>query len=242
MMIEFILPGTALLALVHLLAGRLDIPRLLPRPAWLSFAGGVATAYIFVHILPIFSRFIVDAATAHDRWRDGEWIFVAALAGTVAFYGVEKLVRGDVAGNAARNKDEPHPRLSFWLHISAFGIYNALIGYLSTDHTFSGRIDAAVYYIALALHFVIVDRDLRTRHGQLYDNAGQWIMAGSVIAGTAAGLAALLPAPVAIAAFAFLAGGMILNVFKEEIPGEQRGRVLPFAFGAGLFGVLFLVT
>ncbi|MBX0294739.1 hypothetical protein [Haloarcula nitratireducens] len=40
------------LALVHLFAGRLTFPNVIPRSRWLSLSGGSAVAYVFVHILP----------------------------------------------------------------------------------------------------------------------------------------------------------------------------------------------
>lgn len=40
------------LALVHLLVGKLPFIDAVPRSRWLSIAGGVSVAYVFVHILP----------------------------------------------------------------------------------------------------------------------------------------------------------------------------------------------
>ncbi len=40
------------LALVHIFAGRLRFLEGTPRSAWLSGAGGVSVAYVFVHLLP----------------------------------------------------------------------------------------------------------------------------------------------------------------------------------------------
>lgn len=42
--------------------------------------------------------------------------------------------------------------------------------------------------------------------------------------------------------FAFLAGGVILNVIKEEVPAERESRFSAFALGAvGYAGVLLFV-
>ncbi len=37
---------------------------------------------------------------------------------------------------------------------------------------------------------------------------------------------------------AFIGGGVVLNVFKEELPGERRARFLPFAAGAAAYAAL----
>lgn len=49
-MLTFI--AALVLTLTHLAAGRLSKLHSLPRSRWLSMAGGVAVAYVFVHLLP----------------------------------------------------------------------------------------------------------------------------------------------------------------------------------------------
>ncbi len=39
-------------AAVHMFGGRMTFLRDVPRSAWLSAAGGVSVAYVFVHVLP----------------------------------------------------------------------------------------------------------------------------------------------------------------------------------------------
>jgi hypothetical protein len=40
--------------------------------------------------------------------------------------------------------------------------------------------------------------------------------------------------------FAFLAGGVVLNVLKEELPDERESRFWPFLAGAGAYAALLL--
>ena len=40
------------LAVIHLFAARLRFLDVFPRSRWLSAAGGIAVAYVFVHLLP----------------------------------------------------------------------------------------------------------------------------------------------------------------------------------------------
>jgi len=42
--------------------------------------------------------------------------------------------------------------------------------------------------------------------------------------------------------FAFLAGGIVLNVLKEELPEERQSRFWPFAAGAAGYSVLLLIA
>ena len=49
--------------------------------------------------------------------------------------------------------------------------------------------------------------------------------------------------PLAVAAlFAFLAGGIVLNVLKEELPEERESHFSAFALGTGLYAALLLAT
>jgi hypothetical protein len=41
--------------------------------------------------------------------------------------------------------------------------------------------------------------------------------------------------------FAFLAGGVVLNVLKEELPEERESRFWAFALGAASYTALLLV-
>lgn len=42
--------------------------------------------------------------------------------------------------------------------------------------------------------------------------------------------------------FAFLAGGVVMNVLKEELPEERESRFWAFVLGAGLYAGVLLVA
>jgi hypothetical protein len=42
--------------------------------------------------------------------------------------------------------------------------------------------------------------------------------------------------------FAFLAGGIVLNVIKEELPEERESRFPAFVVGTGGYAVLLLLA
>ena len=83
--------------LVHILGGRLSFLPGLPRSIWLSGAGGISVAYVFVHLLPELARHQENLTV---RARDAQFLgslesraYIIALAGLVLFYGVERLAR-----------------------------------------------------------------------------------------------------------------------------------------------------
>ena len=43
-------------------------------------------------------------------------------------------------------------------------------------------------------------------------------------------------------AFALLAGGMILNILKQELPASKEGQVVPFLIGAASCAALLALA
>src|SRR5262245_52127294 len=87
---------TCLFAGIHLLGPRMEFLRAAPRRLWLSAAGGISIAYVFVHILPelahhqkVFSGGgpfgLLDGSERH--------VYFMALLGLVCFYGLDLAVR-----------------------------------------------------------------------------------------------------------------------------------------------------
>ncbi|HEX8645673.1 MAG TPA: hypothetical protein VF715_02155 [Thermoleophilaceae bacterium] len=221
------------LALTHLLAGRLGSLSAVPRSRWLSAAGGVSVAYVFVHLLPELS----EAQDAVAEEAEGvlpfleSHVYLLALAGLSLFYGVEIASRRSRA--ASRGGDDATGPAAFWLSIGSFATYNALIGYLLLHREDPGSTSLILFAVAIAVHFVVNDHGLRAHHKAAYDRIGRWLLAASVLGGWVAGrLTEVSDAAVGLL-IAFLAGGVVLNVLKEELPEERQSR-----FGAFVLGVL----
>ncbi|SEH17616.1 hypothetical protein SAMN04487967_3291 [Natronorubrum sediminis] len=231
------------LAAVHLGAGKLQFLRAVPRSRWLSLCGGISVAYVFVHLLPEItehqSRVVetteptnVVLEATHERS-----LFIAALVGFAFFYGLEQAARRSSRGVARRATAgvATRPDASvFWLHIGSFAAYNALIGYFLLHREETGLANLVLYGTAMGLHFVVNDYGLRDHHRDVYDRLGRWILAGAILAGTVLGFLVGLPELVLSLLLAFLSGGVILNVIKEELPEDRESRF--WAFGAGLAG------
>jgi hypothetical protein len=100
----------------------------------------------------------------------------------------------------------------------------------------------ALYATAMTLHFIVNDQGLRDTHGESYHRRGRWLLALAPLAGWWLGTVSTLPLAATSALFAFLAGGVIMNVLKEELPQERAARFGPFAVGATLYSALLLLT
>lgn len=234
----------AALALVHVFIGKLSLLSAVPRSGWLSFAGGIAVAYVFLHILPELSahqQTFPESLGIGDRAAEA-WVYLTALAGLAAFYGVERMAKTSRGRSREKGGEDQIEAEVFWLHIGSFALYNLLIGYLLLHREEPGYGSLAIYFVAMALHFLTNDFGLREDQKGRFDHLGRWILAAAVLLGWGLGLAVELP-PVTIGfLFAFLAGGVVLNVLKEELPDERQSRFWPFALGTAAYAALLAVV
>jgi zinc transporter ZupT len=227
-----------LFAAVHVLSPRLGFLDSVPRSRWLSLAGGVSIAYVFVHLLPelAYHQRAFSVGTEEGDAR----VYALSLFGLLAFYSLERLARR--SRHRRGGQTGPGKAGVFWLHLVSFALYNGLIGYLLVHREDPSYAGLVMYAVALGLHFVVNDRALQHIHGTDYRTYGRWILAAAVLCGWAMGLA-VSPDPTTIAAlFALLAGGVILNVLKEELPEFQESRIWAFLAGALGFSVLALAA
>ena len=73
-----------------------------------------------------------------------------------------------------------------------------------------------------------------------YDDIGRWLLVAAVVGGWMTGYFGSL-GPIGPAAIqAFIAGGVLLNVFSEELPEERQSRLGTFAAAALIFGGLLI--
>ncbi len=130
----------------------------------------------------------------------------------------------------------------FWLHVSSFALYNALIGYLLLHREEPGLWNLTLFAFAMGVHFVVNDFGLREDHKGAYDGYGRWVLAAAVFAGWVVGLVSEISEAALAVLFAFLAGGVVMNVLKEELPEERESRFWAFVLGAGLYAAVLLVA
>ena len=128
------------------------------------------------------------------------------------------------------------------MHVASFSAYNALIGYLLLHRETPGFQSLFLFAFALGLHFVVNDHALREDHKELYDRTGRWVLAAAVLVGWGIGLFGEISEAALAVLFAFLAGGIILNVLKEEIPEERESSFWAFAMGAAFYTVVLLIA
>ena len=96
--------------------------------------------------------------------------------------------------------------------------------------------------LAMSMHFVVADQGLREQFYPAYDASGRWILAAAPILGWVMGVFVNIPPAAISTLFAFLAGAIVLNVLKHELPEERHSHFFAFALGAGLYAAMLLAT
>jgi zinc transporter ZupT len=242
------IPATLLavlgLVLIHTQGYRLRFLDVIPRSRLLSMAGGMSVAYIFLRILPDLGRsqamvgYEVQEALKIPRHS----IYLVALLGLVVFYGLQRLtVRSRRQRDPKHGEADPSPTV-FWVSMASYSIINFAVGYLLFQREVQGlgTLNLTLFFVAMSLWFVVNDYGLRHEHRERYRSVGRWVLSGVVVLGWLAGVVAPVPQAVLSLVLAFVAGGVILNVLKEELPEERESRFWAFALGAAGYAALLL--
>lgn len=163
------------------------------------------------------------------------WLF--ALVGLATIYGLQLALRH--RGETSQD-DVRHDGVG-WLHLATYTVYNGVIGYLLRERAVEAADTLVLFTVAMAMHFVVNDRGLVEDHGPLYRKIGRWVVASGTLIGWAVSAVTEVPERAIGLLVAFLAGGIILNVLKEELPERRRSRFPPFLVGAAGYAVVLLV-
>ncbi|MCL9683029.1 hypothetical protein [Legionella maioricensis] len=208
--------------------------------AFVSFAGGVAVAYVFLEMLP---NLVEYNKPIGDFLLKNQWltpftellIYIFALCGFLIYYGFDLL--------AERYRDERHSDgLVYGLHLVMFCVYNFLITYTMSLRALSSITATILFTLAMALHFVLTDRKFCHFYPTRFNHVGRFLLISALLTGW---LCSVIfdPVNVLIAALmvAFLAGSVLLNVFREELPAAGLTSYYWFAFGVVLITLILLL-
>lgn len=231
------------LAVVHGAAGTTAALRERWQPRALSAAAGISIAYVFLDLIPTLAdgQEVIDASGILPGLESH--VFVLTLVGlTVAFW-VETVARRShrrrrEAGAAAETGDGP-----FWLGIVSFVILNAAIGYIVAAPGDEAVEPLWLFAIAMGLHFIVNDHAMAEHHGERYRRWGRWLLVAGLLAGWVVGMVPALeiPPPALALVVGYLAGGVIFNILRHELPDTDRSAsVLAFGVGAAVYGALVL--
>lgn len=238
MFLEFMI--TIIFILIHIITSYLNFIDKVLRRKFLSIAGGVAVSYAFMHILPELSKnqITIEGLIENSFFRLIEsHIYIVSLLGLVVFYGLEKMSK------LSKQKNVENSKVSkgvFWVHVMFFFIYNVVTGYLLVKSLNETFVSLLLFGIAIGLHFFVVDYGLRDHHHEIYDRYGRWILSLGSLLGFILAYFTKINELIISLLFAFLAGGIILNILKEELPEERKSSFTAFFLGALIYSLLLI--
>jgi hypothetical protein len=229
-----------ILMIIHVFAHRLEaIP--LPKGIWLSFGGGISVAFVFLHLFPElheWQRKLDDDQLVPDFF-SGNFLYMLIMLGVLAFYALEKgiIYFKDKQESEAKAVDDG---IYFW-HLGIFAIYNAVFGYFFQEAQEMKSLNSPLIFAAVAFHFVTNDYAMQHHHEEEYKKTGRWVMAGAVLTGWLLGNIGRLPDIYLAGLLAFLTGGIVINILKEEMHEEKENHLGAFLVGAVFFSALMLL-
>ena len=215
-------------SLVHLCAERVRGFEEQTGGRFLSFAGGVAIAYVFVDLLPKLSKSdqIVREALQGVFPQVEKHVYIMALIGFLFYFAVD------------RGQFLLKERGSYWLSILSYALFNFLIGYAVVDKDDPEVRPLALFTFAIALHYFTIDYSLGKQAS--YGTKEKWALVVCLFLGWCAGLGKAIP-PTAIALVsAFIGGGMIMNVTRHELPKQSSNSLNAFILSALFYTAVLL--
>jgi hypothetical protein len=234
-----------LFAAIFLFGGRLAYRPGHPRyRRFLSFAAGIAVAYVFVDVMPALGRMrdiAVDSQSEFYRVFPEYSVYLWTMAGFLAFYCLETMVTGPQRGpeHHVGDHDGAAPWQA-WVHIGGFALYAWMLTYIMVWKVHE-TLPLCIYGVAMGMHIFPVACNLSSHYREVYDRRGAYLPALASLAGWASGMVLDIPKPILVNLVAVVAGGVIVNTSISELPKENDGRFWPFLTGATVYTALLLI-
>ena len=205
---------------------------------WSSVGGGAGLAYVFVHLLPELASGGSELSKARGLIDYVPTSLVEALLFLIALLGV--LVVFSL--NVLMKQRDDAPPLAVWLQLSSFAAINYLYAYSLPSLITTGIGYGVLFTVAISAHVLLMDRYAAAHHPQRFRRRNRWIGSAALVLGL---LHALVFHPVdaltLAMATAFLGGGLLMAVFRDELPDARQARLPWLLAGCGGMGGLLLL-
>lgn len=193
----------------------------------ISVGGGMAIAYIFLHLLPELEKGEQDI---------GSSIHFVTLIGFLLFYGMQRF-----AWRVAKNEASKSGNLVFYIQLAFSSVYNFLLIYSIPELFKNSWIFVFLYVVAMGFHLLHNDYSLGEKYHHQFKSWGRYVLLGALAVGLALDFFTE-PAQelVADVLTALLAGSLLFNVFQEELPEPEHTSFTWFVVGVVVYGILLL--
>ncbi len=209
------------LILVHFFANQTRVLGWLWHGRFLSFAAGISFAYVFVDLLPalekgqpVLKHTFGEIIPYFDRHA-----YLIALIGVLVYYGLQT----PSASNSTKG---------FWFKIGGYLLFNFFVGASLADSNNPDIQPIFLFTIAMSMHYFIHDHNVSIDNPTLYTHAVRWWLVLALCGGYLVGYYTHIPNAVVAVAVSFLAGGMLLNALRYELPKREQLGYAFFVMGA----------
>ena len=194
---------------------------------WLSAVGGIGIAYVLLKLIPEVAE-IQGAITGDPGTIDKAAIYLI-LVGIVLSYGVDRAenVYGATVGTAITS-------------LTARSISGVIIGYAVTDYL-NDIGPLIVFTIAVGFHYLAFDHELVHHFGTTYTRFGRWAISACVVLGALLGALDLTTGAWGLVAVALVAGAILYDAFRHEMPDLSRADFGAFSIAALLYGIVLIL-
>ena len=193
------------------------------KEGFVSFAAGISTTYIFLHLFPLVYSGIGALS---------QFIFIFILVGFVAYHLIEKYIYQ----HAPRDKVVKEIEME---HSAALFFYHFVIGIVLIALIEKDLVSGLLFFVPVSLHVIIDALPHSHKYKKWYF---KFFSAGATFLG--AGLAFLLRLPEAVnfALVGLIAGLLLFLEAREVIPEERKGSVAMFLVGVLLYGTFIVIS
>lgn len=208
-----------------------------------SFAAGVGTVYVFIHMLPqvAHGQWLLEKQFPDVHFTGSQYsMYIVALIGFIFFYMFDSFLTHTrrLPTDEYRSPDE----LAFyWTNVLFITLYNMLIGYVVGSYEQNDISFRLVYLIAYSLHFLTIKLGIYHLFPRRYKAQARYPIIAGLFIGYFIGFIVEMDPLLLAVNESLLAGAMILNVFKHELPNEQDSRSKSFILGILSSGALFML-
>ncbi|WP_231856472.1 hypothetical protein [Synechococcus sp. MIT S9508] len=206
---------------------------------WASVGGGAGLGYLFVHLLPELTSggdTISQAVGMHSYLPDAlteSFLFLIVLLGVLIPYALGVI-------------STQHPSNDQWtgiIRLALFSLVSYLYAYSLPSLLTTGISYGLLYTVVISAHVLLADRVLDQNHRQVFRHRFRWLGSSALFLGTihAAVFHPISDLTLAIAT-AFIGGGLLISVFREELPNPNQSRLGWFFLGLITMTTLLLLA
>lgn len=218
-----------ILAAIHLFANRIKALKDVWHGNFLSFAAGISFAYVFIDLLPELEKgqAVLKRSFEHVIPYLDRHTYLIALLGVLFYYGLHT----QATAGSDRN---------FWMSLGGYILFNFFVGASLSDSNNPEIQPLILFTIAMGMHYFISDHNANEENNVLYNQKARWLLVAALFLGYFVGYVSHIPDTIVAIAVSFIAGGVLLNVLRYELPKREQVGYCFFLLGSVLYTTIIL--